>query len=169
MAFLGLQHLKKHGTLKAGERISGSTEIRGRTDGKWYLEIKSDEDPRRIFYTQVRKGNNIPRTYLEYNRETEAVTLGMPLTEERKLSAEKTRERITTDILEYFSLHPDTTFKQDCFPAIEGNSTLKRHKFKELLASGRLAKSGEGTKTSPFVFRAVEFPTEQTPAEKKAA
>jgi len=161
MAFLGLQHLKKHGTLKAGERISGSTEIRGRTDGKWYLEIKSDEDPRRIFYTQVRKGNNIPRTYLEYNKETEAVTLGLPLTEERKLSAEKTRERITTAILEYFSLHPDTTFKQDCFPVIDGNSTLKRKQFKELLASGRLVQTGEGTKTSPYVYRAVEFPMEE--------
>jgi len=80
------------------------------------------------------------------------------------LSAEKTRERITTAILEYFSLHPDTTFKQDCF-----QSSMQQHfekkQFKELLASGRLVKTGEGTKT-PYVYRAVEFPMEE---ERNAA
>ena len=143
----------------------GATVISGRTDAVWYIRRKSDDDEQRIFHADVRSGIQIPKTLLNFNKETEINTLGMTVAEERKLGAGQTAEKIKKAIVEYFAIHPDTTFKQDCFPSIDGNSDLKRKLFKELLANGSLVKSGAGTKNSPFVYRVAAIPME----ERKAA
>ncbi len=159
-AFLALHHLKKRECDREGNMIMGATVISGRTDAVWYIRRKSDDDEQRIFHADVRSGLQIPKTLLEFKRETEASALGNTLANERKLSVERTADRIKAAIVEYFSTHPNTTFKQDCFLSIDGNSDLKRRLFKELLANGFLVKSGDGTKTSPYVYRAVEIQDE---------
>jgi hypothetical protein len=160
VAFLGLHHIKKRETESSGDGLLGASVIRGRTDGKWYLKTKSDDDPRRIFHTEVRKGKNIEQTYLDYNAETETSTLGITVAEERKLGAGKTGERIKQAILEYFVAHPDSSFEKDCLPVIDGNSDLKRKMFRELVARDFLIKGGKGSKASPFVYRVPEIPVE---------
>jgi hypothetical protein len=159
-AFLALHHLKKRECDREGNMIMGATVISGRTDAVWYIRRKSDDDEQRIFHADVRSGVQIPKTLLNFSKETEINTLGMTLAEERKLGAGKTSERVKQAIVDYFATHPDTTFRQDCFLSIDGNSDLKRRLFKELLANGFLVKSGAGTKKSPYVYRAVEIQNE---------
>ncbi|HXC47338.1 MAG TPA: AAA family ATPase [Candidatus Sulfotelmatobacter sp.] len=159
-AFLALHHIKKREGDRAGDGLLGASVIRGRTDAKWYVTVKSDDDPRRIFHTEVRRGRNIERTILDFNDKTETNTLGMTLAEDRKLGAGKTADRIKEDIIKYFTANPSKTFEQDCLRVVEGNSDVKRKLFKELLASGCLVESGKGSKGSPFIYRAVSFPIE---------
>jgi hypothetical protein len=160
VAFLALHHIKKREGDRAGDGLLGASVIRGRTDAKWYVTVKSDDDPRRIFHTEVRRGRNIERTILDFNDKTETNTLGMTLAEDRKLGAGKTAERIREDIIRYFSVNPNKTFEHDCLRVVEGNSDVKRKLFKELLASGCLVESGKGSKGSPFVYRAASLPVE---------
>ncbi len=160
-AFLALHHIKKREGDRAGDGLLGASVIRGRTDAKWYVTVKSDDDPRRIFHTEVRRGRNIERTILDFNEKTEANTLGMTLAEDRKLGAARTAERIKEDIIKYFSANPGKTFEQACLRIVEGNSDVKRKLFKELVASGCLVESGKGSKGSPFVYRAVTIQEEQ--------
>jgi len=164
-AFLALHHLKKRECDREGNMIMGATVISGRTDAVWYVRRKSDDDEQRIFHADVRSGLQIPKTLLNFKKETETSTLGMTLAEEKKLGVGKTAERVKTAIVEYFATHPNTTFKQDCLPSMDGNNDLKRRLFKELLANGFLVKSGNGTKGSPHVYRVAVIPME----ERKAA
>jgi hypothetical protein len=152
VAFLALHQLKKRETDSVGDMLLGATVIRGRTDAKWYLRRVSDEDPRRIFTATVRKGQEISPTYLDYNPDTETSTLGMTTTEERKHSAQETDKRIVQEIVTFFKNNPDTSFERDCFPAISGNSDLKRRLFKRVCADGVLKRIGKGTKSSPFAY-----------------
>jgi hypothetical protein len=165
-AFLALHHIKKREGDRAGDGLLGASVIRGRTDAKWYITVKNDDDPRRIFHTEVRRGRNIERTILDFNDKTEANTLGMTLAEDRKLGAGRNAERIKEDIIKYFSANPGRTFEQDCIRVVEGNSDVKRKLFKELLASGCLVESGKGSKGSPYVYRTV---TIQQEPERRAA
>jgi hypothetical protein len=160
-AFLALHHLKKRECDREGNMIMGATVISGRTDAVWYVRRKSDDDEQRIFHADVRSGLQIPKTLLEFKNETETSTLGRTVAEERKLGVGKTADKIKEAIVGYFAKHPDSTFKQDCFPNIDGNSDLKRSLFKELLANGFLVRRGSGTKTSPFVYRVVERQMEE--------
>jgi len=161
VAFLGLHHKKKRAVDNSGDGISGSSEIRGRTDAKFYINVRSDDDPRRIFHTQVRNGRNIEQAYLEINKITGEVYLGRTVADERKLGIAKTEENIKQQIIEYFTKHPGKTFRYDCMPFLIGNNPAKQRAYKELRASGILKESGKGTKTSPHTYEVAEISTEE--------
>jgi hypothetical protein len=162
VSFIGLHHLKKRACDDSGEMILGATYLRGRTDTKIYLDHPRTDDERRIVHATVRKGNPIPKTYLNYDAQRETISLGMTLAEEYKAGAAKTAQRIEEEILQFFASHPDTTFENDCRPFIAGNSNAKRRALNKLVASGKLLKSGNGTKGAPVVYRVVELtPTDR--------
>jgi len=127
-AFIGLHHLKKRELNSSGDELLGASVIRGRTDGKWYLKPEDDDDPdsRRRFHTKVRTGRNIPKTWLDYDKVTQVSTLGLTVSEERKLGTSKNQERIKTDILEFFHTHPDSNYDRDCHNYIQGDNDAKR-------------------------------------------
>jgi hypothetical protein len=162
-AFLCLTHLKKKDCDESGDMIMGATVIRGRTDTKIYLKTVSDDDDRHIIHSKVREGRPIPKTYLDFNSETKASTLGLTVAEERKMNVGKTTERIEEDIIKYFAVHPDSSFEQDCFPIVEGNTGLKRKIFSSLVKDGALVKSGKGVKGSPAVYHLKPIPIEARP------
>ncbi len=89
-AFLCLTHLKKKDCDESGDMIMGATVIRGRTDAKLYMKTVSDDDDRHIIHSKVREGRPIPQTYLDFNSETKASTLGLTVAEERKMNVGKT-------------------------------------------------------------------------------
>jgi len=164
-AFLALHHIKKREGDSIGDGLLGSSVIRGRTDAKWYIKQISDDDTRRVFHTEVRRGRNIERTILDFNEKTLTNTLGVTVADERKLGAEGNAAKIKENIYQYFANNPGKSFNQDCLRVVGGNTDLKKRLFKDLLASGRLVESGKGTKTSPFVYNIVAIPIE----EKRAA
>lgn len=75
----------------------------------------------------------------------------------------KTTERIEEDIIKYFAVHPNSSFEQDCFPVVEGNTNLKRRIFNSLVKDGALVKSGKGVKGSPAVYHLKPIPIEARP------
>jgi len=54
----------------------GPGRLQGKTDAKWFLYSLSDNDPKRVFATKVRKGNDIEPTYLEFDPSADNSTLG---------------------------------------------------------------------------------------------
>jgi hypothetical protein len=172
-SFLCLTHLKKKDCDEAGDMILGATEIRGRTDAKLYMRQVSDEDERRIFHATIRKGRPIPKTFLEFNRQSETYTLGPTVAEERKLVAGQTQERILEKVLTFFENNPDKTFEKDCLPVVSGNTPEKWSVFKKAVADGLIVRSsGTGRKGNPFVYRLADkgIPVEQAAeAERRAA
>jgi hypothetical protein len=87
-SFLALHHFKKSDEQRGSSlhKILGATVIAGKTDCKIYVRQVNDSDPRRIISVQTRKGLPIEPTYLIFNDETTAVTLGQTLAEERQES-----------------------------------------------------------------------------------
>jgi AAA domain len=161
---LALHHLKKtENKTDAGRDILGATNVRGRTDAKWYLHIADDDDSpikRRLFEATIRRGRPIEKTYLDYNPETETSTLGETYAASKAADAGRNQERIETDILKYFAEHPGHSFADQCRPQVAGNSTQKRQAFKRLLASGRILKQGRGVSGQPAQYHVAEIPAE---------
>lgn len=160
-SFLALHHYKKRETDSVGDQILGATVVRAKTDAKIYLDSKAD-DSKRFVHTHVRRGVDIPKTYLDYDPKTERSELGLTLAAEYKANAGETGQRIEADILEFFTNHPNTRFEEDCFPRISGNSKTRRQVFNKLVARGRLTKSGKGVKGDAVTYRVAEM----TPADR---
>jgi hypothetical protein len=147
VAFLILCHLKKRDTDCTGDALLGATEIRGRTDAKIYLRVRSDDDTRRIIHTEVRKGEDIPPTILDFDIPTQTSTLGLTVAAERKLGAVKTADKVKLDIVKFFEAHPDATFDGDCFPFVDGTHNRNHDTF----VHGR----GTASRRSSGVFQDV--------------
>ena len=160
VAVLLLHQMRKREVQHAADAVMGATNFTARTDCKWYLKKKSDSDKRRVFFTEVRKGRDIPETYLTYDEKTGKSTLGMPLEEERTLNIGKTKERIEEEITQWFATHPGSSFEVDCLATIHGNSDTARKVFKDMRRKGLVVRGGRGTKTSPFVYSMAEIPME---------
>jgi len=163
-AFLALHHMNKEKRDRKGHMLMGATVIGGKTDAVWYLQRQSDDDEVRVFETVNRSGRHIPPTYLKFNKDTQTNTLDKTIAEAKKEAREQTGDKIKEAILNFFSLHPDSSFEKDCLNVIEGaSSDAKRRIFKSLLADGSISKHGRGTKNSPYVFRLAEsrIPTEE--------
>jgi predicted transcriptional regulator len=82
-AFLLIHHFNKATdssvTNNAILRVSGARAITGKTDAQWFMYSLSDNDPKRIFATKVRKGDDIEPTYLDFDPHTDTSTLGQGL------------------------------------------------------------------------------------------
>ena len=103
---LFLAHAKKRQTDDAGDSPIGSTAFRGGTDCNIFLR---KQGMRRIISTEQRWGNPIEEeTFLDYDRERQAMTLGKPVDEEHEERQEtrsaKTKERIERDLLSTLTL-----------------------------------------------------------------
>lgn len=150
-AFLGLCHLRKRYASQIGDTVMGASAIRGCTDATIFIQRR--EDGRRMISAETRVGEGIAPHFLDFDTAAGRSTLGLPVSEERRLGVENTRERIKNQIIEFFALHPDTTFRSDCLPTLTGNRDTARHVFAEMIRSGLIVKSGAGTKGSPELFR----------------
>jgi energy-coupling factor transporter ATP-binding protein EcfA2 len=151
-AFVALHHIKKRETDHSGDGLLGASVINGKTDVKVYLNVVSDDDPRRIIHSTGRRDSVvIPRTYLDFDSHTGRSRLGMTVAEERKCNAGKNADRIAEDIITFIANNPNST-ESDCLSLIQGNSDTKRQAFKKLRLSGALQLSGKGTKGSPLAF-----------------
>jgi hypothetical protein len=168
VAFLGLHHLKKRENDARGDMILGASVIRGRSDAELYIERVSDDDERRIFHANVRVGEGIPPTYLNYDPKTGMSALGMTVREERKAQVGVTNERIHQDIIMFFANHPDSKL-DDCLAVVGGHRDTVRQVAKKAVMRGLLTKSGKAVKGSPVLYRVNEIPREDTPIPVKDA
>jgi hypothetical protein len=156
VVFLCLHHLKKKEESSTGDMLLGATVLRGRTDAKWYIRRVSDDDERRFFFATVRTGNPLPKTYLDFDASTGMSVLGLTLTEDKAQQVNVTEKRILDDIIKFFTVHPDTSFRYDCLPVVFGNADHKRRIFKKAVADGMLVKKGKGVKGDPDTYTVSE-------------
>jgi hypothetical protein len=160
-AFLGLHHGKKREMENSADSILGAMTIQGRTDGKWFIKRKSDADPRRIFHTEVRRGRNIPPTYLEFDPVTGRSNLGSTVEQERIDGFKETTERIRKQVREFLWAHPNSTI-DEILAATKGNFDKVRQTLKDM-CSGELPliiRSGKGKRGQPATYSLAEIPVE---------
>jgi hypothetical protein len=160
VAFLGLGQGKKHESSDPAANILGATEICAQTDTIVHLR-KRHATGQRLIMVETRRGVDIPWTLLDYEPKTEVATLGVPLSQEFKLHAEQTSQRVWDDILTYVLAHPDTR-KDEFLSKVPGNTDQKRKMWSQLVLKGMLQKKGSGKKNDPELWSAAKVPTALT-------
>ena len=151
VAFLGLHHLNKSEAATLSARLSGSLQWRGRTDGVWYYCRVSEDDDRRTFQADVRSGKRFPKTYVEWDENTQTVALGQSVVEERKAGASKTVDRILLDVVQFYATNPSSTLDK-CKKSVSGHKPTIRKIILKAALDRRLLVSGEGVSHDPFLY-----------------
>lgn len=151
VAFLGLHHLNKSEAATLSARLTGSLQWRGRTDGVWYYCRVSEDDERRTFQADVRSGKRFPKTYVDWNEDTQTVALGQSVFEERKDGVSKTNDRILLDVLQFYARNPYTTLNK-CKASVSGHKPTIRKVILKAALDGLLLVSGEGVSGDPFLY-----------------
>jgi hypothetical protein len=111
-SFLLLHHFTKsddYGSLASGKgligkKVLGATALKGKIDALICMEQVSDADPRRIILVDIRKGERIPPTYLDFDEQTQRSILGGnvadALIQDRKRQRDQKTESFKNDILQ---------------------------------------------------------------------
>lgn len=151
VAFLGLHHLNKSEAATLSARLTGSLQWRGRTDGVWYYCRVSEDDERRTFQADVRSGKRFPKTYVDWDENTQTVALGQSVFEERKAGASKTGDRILLDVLQFYAANPNTKLDK-CKASVTGHKPTIRRTILKAALDKILLVSGEGVSRDPFLY-----------------
>jgi AAA domain len=151
IAVLGLHHLNKTEMATQSEGLTGSLQWRGRTDGVWYYRLVSEEDGRRTFQAEVRSGKRFPKSYVEWNEDTQTVSLGQSVYEERKAGGIKTGDRILTDVVQFYTRNPYTTLNK-CKASVSGHKPTIRKIILKAALDEILLVRGEGVSRDPFLY-----------------
>lgn len=160
-SFLALHHFRKADNADPGKKISGATQIRGQMDVKIYLDRTSaEENAQRFVHATVRRGRSIPKTFLNYDPATERLALGQSMAMQMAEAANDNRRRIETDIYQYFAVHPDTCFENQCRRAVVGDNDTKREIFRDMLSKGLLVQTRKANRNHTAGYRIAEIPIE---------
>lgn len=140
-AYLFLHHFGKgdlDGKLSI-TKVLGATALAGSTDAKIFLQQVSDGDPRRILSAQVRKGENIEPTYLDFHPGTLTAALGETVSSEKKAAkqAEKKDKELalSDEILAAVAANPGLP-KWELAEKVSGNAQKIGKRIEELVQLG---------------------------------
>lgn len=173
---LFVTHSKKRQTDDAGDSPIGSTAFRGGTDCNIFLRKAGQ---RRTIQTEQRWGIPIEdETFLDYDSERQAMTLGKTLLQEEEETAEdrsqRTTERIGREIgeaiLNFKGLTPEARdfgpTQGDIFAAVKGKTTAKQEVLNTLVELGTLTATKHAHNTTRYQYAVT---TEQEQRQKESA
>jgi hypothetical protein len=142
-----LLHHAPKGERTATEAPLGSTAIAGSVDT--VIHLKRSERYRTI-ETEQRVGDNLPEAVLEFDPKRRSVSLG-----DSKEAAEVCR---LADELEEANRNCVKPAEEDEFIAeVAGATRTKRKALRQLYAEGRVERSGDGKKGSPYTYQVSRF------------
>jgi hypothetical protein len=166
VCFLALHHFKKSDEQRGLNlnRILGATVIAGKTDCKTYLRQVSDNDQRRVVSAQIRKGDPIEPTYLDFDDATQSSTLGQTLADERadarKISLSLTHNELRNRCIEVVATNPGLTQRAAC-EKVGGKTKSANDMFKSLIDDGVIVPQlGGATKTANLLHIKGKAPVE---------
>jgi AAA domain len=139
---LVVHHLGK-GERTGGDAILGSTAILGAVDTS--VILKRTERYRTITSEQ-RYGDDLEETTLRFDPQTRTTTLG-----ETKEAEEEVR--IGEGILAYLEAKSEPAREAEIDSDVEGKTRIRRKALRDLLAAGKILRSGKGGKSDPFRYR----------------
>jgi hypothetical protein len=137
-------HNNKHSG-PGGEAVLGSTAIFGGVDTLIQIYKK---DGQRYVRSENRYGADLPDTIINFDKETLLVSLGATLTE-------KTEVDLTTLIMEYIGPGGKST-QAELRKATGANGEKISKALKDLIASGRLVRSGAGKSGDPYRYEQLD-------------
>jgi hypothetical protein len=156
-AFLLIHHFNKATdtvvTNNAILRVSGARAITGKTDAKWFLYSLSDNDPKRVFASKVRKGQDIEPTYLEFDADTDTAALGEKLKDIQQTTTEAAKStkqiELASKILTIVNETPAIP-KSVLLKLVGGKATVAQAHINELIEKGLIKTLKHGKTTHCF-------------------
>lgn len=143
-------HHEGKGDRQGGDAILGSTAIFGAVDTA--ISLKRSERYRTISSTQ-RYGLDLEETTLRFDPTTRIITLGE--TREAEEGA-----RIGEEILAYLEAKGAPMTEADIDNGVEGKTRIRRKALRDLVAAGRIRRSGRGGKSAPFRYAVTDTSVE---------
>ena len=140
-AVIALWHLKKAATDFAGDALLGATVIRGRTDGKIFLQQYSQDDDRRVIFSSKRIGRSIPKTFLDFDPITGKSTLGQTLEEADDVRHTAKTDGETRTVVAYVTANPGCNMR-DAMSALSGKQGNRLAAVHQMLRDGLLVNRG---------------------------
>jgi len=138
----------------------GSTGFRGGSDSNISLGMQGKD---RIISAEQRWGQELEPTFLKFDEARLASSLASSVEaveeEQRGKKDLKTVERIEKEI--QYALLDKTLATGEIVEAVTGKRTTILDVLEQMVSRKRLVKSGDGTKTSAYVYRAVEIQDEE--------
>jgi RecA-family ATPase len=151
-----LHHLKKRAEEDTKDQTLGSTALNAGVDT--ILMLTTDRTGSRMISSAnaQRYGTPIQETYLAWNPQTRSMALGNSLEEAQEYSKKQKERSLQKDIIGYVQEHPACT--QDAvITSVGGNRKKIIFTLKALVAEGKLAESGRGTKGDPHTYSTPVF------------
>jgi hypothetical protein len=144
-------HHEGKGDRQGGDAILGSTAIFAAVDTA--ISLRRSERYRTISSTQ-RYGSDLEETTLRFDPATRVTTLGE--TKEAEEGA-----RIGEDILAYLQAKRDPMTEAEIDTDVEGKTRIRRKALRDLVAAGKILRSGRGGKSDPFRYAIADAPINQ--------
>jgi hypothetical protein len=152
-SFFFLHHMRKRGEMdESGSMIMGATVVEGKTDSCLYLTRRG---PQRFIHSDLRLGEQIERTLLNFNPETLLASLGDTVEASNHRENSKIVERMKAQIITTIQHHPEFT-KREILGLVDGNSDQKKTVFKTLERERAIVASGDAVKGSPATYMVVD-------------
>jgi hypothetical protein len=156
-AHLMLTHHAKKSDGKDGDAVLGSTGIFGAVDT--LLEMRRSDGVRSLSSIQ-RYGEDLESTIVALDPDTYRVAA-------QGSATEANRKRIETAMLEHLKSATEGESREGLFAAVEGSTTVKVSALKALIESDRISRSGEGKRSSPFLYSCFPVPAISEEQENK--
>ena len=135
-------HAKKTGG-SDGDEALGSTAIAGTPDT--IMTLTKDGEYRQLATTQ-REGGNLPPTRLNMDAETQRLTLGQSLLEERQ-------HDLNEEVMSAIPPSGEAVKRDHILKAVSRSTNNTVRSLNELVEQGAIIRDGEGKARSPFKFR----------------
>ena len=144
-------HAKKTGG-SDGDEALGSTAIAGAPDT--IMTLTRDGEHRQLATTQ-REGRNLPPTRLDVDADTQRLTLGQSLREERQRDLE-------LEIMSAIPLSGDVVTRDHILKAVSRATNDTARSLKKLVEGGVILQNGVGKAGSPFQYRRPNSTTDSS-------
>jgi 5S rRNA maturation endonuclease (ribonuclease M5) len=136
-------HLGKGERAEATDAILGSTAFYAAVDTA--LIMKRSEKYRTL-QSRQRYGIDLPETVMEFDPERRAVALGAERAEADALA-------LREDIRKFLEAAGEGKTEPEINDSVEGSTAAKRKAIRQLVADGRIERSGFGVRGEPFIYR----------------
>jgi hypothetical protein len=140
----GLHHEKKNYSDEAGGRVLGSTGIYAQFDTIISISRNPADNKRQIQSIQ-RYGEDMPATFLVFDKDTRMTTIGGSVSE---IKMHDLRE----GILHFLASCDDGATENEIHENIEGRKEMKVKTIRDLLRDGDIFRTGQGKRNCPFRY-----------------
>jgi 5S rRNA maturation endonuclease (ribonuclease M5) len=136
-------HLGKGERADATDAILGSTAFLAAVDTALIMQRT---EKYRTLQSSQRYGEDLPETTTEFDRERRAVSLGTERSQADALA-------VSEEILKFLKGAGEGKTEPEINESVEASTAAKRKAIRQLVADGKVERSGSGVRGEPFIYR----------------